>query len=424
MNFPHLTDRDDRLRCTSTLPIFCTREFTDDLDRRDRSVRPRWNFSARHPLSFVLVGIVSSSMSMVPPRVFSATLALLASLLPLHGAAEPLSPPLAHATLAPSLKAAAERDGVPLYQLDQPDGETRNGDRTVAWIAARDGDVTRQWLVQFRRGTATPREQKTAHRGDKTKYLSWGTVVAFKSTAQALDLWIAGPVTVTDKPADSPAVAPVKHRRILVPVDYLRLGLDNSLRVEEHIRRRTQALQKEDPQFKVGHLYSLEKPIKPERIPAAKAVADKIGFSPEMERAWMGGYVALQAFYKLANEVPEIEPILAVALDKPAVWKLVKMATGTMFKTSLGGSSSHALDPAKKGLIPVATESFDAPFLFQFGDHMIVKGRMVVSAPIPPFDTTAGVLAVVAVHPKDSTRVVHLAVITAVRGESTPKPSP
>lgn len=328
----------------------------------------------------------------------------------------PPPPPLADATLAPALKAAADRDHIVIYHID-PLGEVpADGDSTVAWVGATDGKGKRQWLIQFRRSAATAEEQKSAQNRDKKKYLSWGPIVTFKSDVQALELWIAGPVTITD-PMPAGEIAPVQRVRLLVPADYLRLGLDSSLRVDQHMRRRFEALKKEDPKFKMGGIYALDRPIKPENIASAKRVADKIEFTPEMERAWIGGYVALEAFYNLANDVPAIEAIANVAVEKPPVWKLAKLATGTHFMTNFGGPNTHSADPAKLGLVPVALEAFDAPFSFGFGHDPIVTGAMVVTSPIPPYDTTAGVLALVARHPKDPNRQVHVAIISSIRGK-------
>ncbi|MEO6002254.1 MAG: hypothetical protein ABIZ04_09240 [Opitutus sp.] len=324
-------------------------------------------------------------------------------------------PPLANATLHPALKAAAERDHVRLFHIDAGGETPLQGDSAVAWVGASDAKGKRQWLIQFRRGTATEAEQNAARKREKTKYLSWGSVVTFKSEAQALDLWIAGPVSITDD-AKSPDIAPVTKARVLVPADYLRLGLDNSLRVDQHIRHRFEALHREDPKFNLGSIYALDKPIKPANVAGAKVTADKIPFTPEMERAWIGGYIALEAFYDLANEVPAIEAIALVAVEKPPIWKLAKLATGSQFKTYFGGPQTKAVDPGRIGLVPVATEAFDAPFSFSFGSDLIVSGGMVVSKPIPPFDTTAGILGLLAVHPKDPTRQVHIAIISGVRG--------
>jgi hypothetical protein len=270
-------------------------------------------------------------------------------------------------------------------------------------------------LIQLRCSAATAAEQKANRNRERTKYLSWGPVVTFKSDVQALDLWIAGPVKMGEG-EKTDAVAPTRRVRVLVPSDYLRLGLDDSLRVDQHMRRRFEAIRKEDPKFNGGGIYALDKPIKPENVGYSKPIAEKIQFTPEMERAWVGGYVALEAFYNLANEVPEIEAIASIAVDKPSIFKLAKLATGTQFMTYFGGPDTKSVDPAKLGLLPVALEAFDAPFSFGFGKDPIVSGGMVVTRPLPPLDTTAGILGMVAIHPKDPTRQVHAVVISGVRG--------
>jgi len=358
-------------------------------------------------------------------RLFQATLGIvsLATLLQGASADKPPErprppPPLANAQLAPSLKAAADRDRIALHALEPLSDELVEGDFTVAWVGASDPKGNRQWLIQFRRSTATQAEQTAARNREKKKYLSWGPTVTFKSDVQALDLWIAGPVTVGAS-AKSPEIAPVQRVRVLAPADYLQLGLDNSLRVDQHMHRRFIALRKADPTFKPSHIYALDKPIKPANIVHAKAVADRIQFTPEMERAWIGGFVALEAFYDLAHDVPAIRAIASVAIDRPSILKLSKIATGTHFVTSFGLGQTRLIDPATIGLIPVSTESFDAPFSFAFGDDPIVTGLMVVTKPMPPLDTTAGILAMIAVHPEDATRQVHIALISAVRGKGS-----
>jgi hypothetical protein len=362
----------------------------------------------RHRFGRILVFVLASST--VFPALFAAE----------PQRPPPPPPPLANATLAPALKAAADRDHVKLYTIDPTSETPQNGDFCVAWVGASDGKGKRQWLIQLRRSPATEAEQKANRNRERTKYLSWGPVITFKSNVQALDLWIAGPVKSDDlKPQQ---VANVRRVRVLVPSDYLRLGLDDSLRVDQHMRRRYEALRKEDPKFNANGIYALDKAIKPENVASSKQVADKIQFTPEMERAWVGGYVALEAFYKLANDVPEIEAIASIAVEKPSVFKLAKLATGTQFMTFFGGPNTQAVDPAKLGLVPVALEAFDAPFSFGFGADAIVTGVMVVTKPMPPFDTTAGILAMIAIHPKDPNRQVHIAVISGVRGAAPTAP--
>lgn len=325
------------------------------------------------------------------------------------------APPLANVKFSPALKAAAERDHISLFKADSGAETPLAGDSTVAWVGASDDHGTRQWLIQLRRGVATPEEQKSKRTPERKKYLSWGSIVTFKSDVQALDLWIAGPVSEGDSTKEN-EIAPVKRVRVFVPADYLRLGLDNSVRVNQQVGRRIQALQKDDPKFNGHGIYALDQPIKSENIERSKVVAEKIGFTPEMERAWVGGFVALEGFYHLANDVPMLESIADVAANKPSVWKLAKVATGTKFKSSLGGAAARPVDPGKMGLAPVTTETFQTPFSFEFGSDPILSGVMVVTSPLPPYDTSAGILAILAIHPKDPVRQVQVIIVGGTRG--------
>ncbi len=338
------------------------------------------------------------------------------------GAAEPgmIVPPLAHAVLSPVLKAAAQRDHISLSAQEVQSIAPAPGDSIVFWIGTTHDKKTEQWLLQLKRGTATPEEQRT-HRGhDVKKYLSWGPVVVFQSEVDALDLWMAGPVnTAGDSKENSETSPPPKIRRtrVFVPKDYLRLGLDDSVRASQFMDRRIQAILKEDPQFNAGHIYSLETPIKPENVAYAKPVAARIGFTPAMEQAWTGGYVALGAFYNLANDVPDLREIADIAMERPAPWKLVKLAFGGHFKTFFGGPNTRLIDPVKAGLLPVPLETFEVPISFTLENDLIVTGVMVVTAPASPLDVSAGILAMVAIHPNDKTRVVHLVAISASPGK-------
>jgi hypothetical protein len=331
----------------------------------------------------------------------------------------PLIPPLAHAVLSPALRAVAERDHIVLSTQETQSVKPASGDSVVFWIGTARGLKTQQWLVELKRGTVTPDEQKANQGKDVTRYLSWGSVVTFHSEVDALSLWIAGPVNTNEdsrSETGSLRLPTVRRTRLFVPGDYLRLGLDDCVRANQYINHRAQVLLKEDPKFGFGHIYSLGRPIKPENIAWAKPVAERIGFSPAMERAWSGGYVALEAFYKLANDVPELAEIADVALDRPPAWKYVKLAFGSHFKTSIGGREAQLVDPAKLGLLPVALETFEVPFSFSLDNDPIVSGAMAVTSPSAPLDVSAGILGLVAVHPKDKTRMVHLVALSASRG--------
>lgn len=331
--------------------------------------------------------------------------------------------PLANVGLAPALLEAAEREHISLFKTSGVTENSSVGDSAVFWVGTVAGEERKQWLIQLRRGAITPEEQKAHRAKDITKYLSWGPVIVFKSEVDALDLWIAGPVE-TPKSADSKkqkeAEVRITKTRVYVPRDFLQLGLDDSERASSSITRRAKEIKQEDPGFKMGHIYAMHKPIRQENINYAKPVAARIGFTPEMERAWSGGFVALQSFYELASRVPALKDIADVAFKRPAVWKLSKLAFGAHFKTNFGGRDRGFVDSGKLGFLPVPMASFDVPFSFQFDKELIVSGAMLVTKPAPPLDVSAGILAILAFHPTDKTRAVELRAIASTRGADKP----
>ncbi len=337
------------------------------------------------------------------------------------GAATPAAhrTPLGSAVLAPSLKAAAQRDGISLaFEKPTESEEPLVGDAVLVWVGTSEGEVNRQWLVQFRRARSTQKEQKKAERKQQQlKYLSWGPVIAFESDAEVLDLWVAGPVDTADTPSDSAESVKTRRLRVSVPGDYLRLGLDRSALVDMHLAKFVRMARQAREDASLGQIYAMERPIKPAAMAYAKPVADRIGFTPEMARAWIGGNVALQAFYDVADDIKILRGIAEIAVEKPSIWKLAKVVTGTHFKAALGNGQSHSVDPLRYGLPAVSYECFTLGFSMAFGDDPMTSGEMIVTRPIPPLDVTAGVLALLAVNPNDTSRMVHMVVIGSARGK-------
>jgi hypothetical protein len=327
--------------------------------------------------------------------------------------------PLANATLAPALRDVAEHANLPLFQSAALSEKPFAGDAVVVWIGATRGTNSQQWLLRLTRGVATPIEQQAHRQKEITKYVSWGPVVSFKSEVDALDVWIAGPVDTTARAEDQTQPQPtvsIRKTRLFVAGDFLRLGLDKSERISSSIVSRSQQIAAEDPSFTLGNLYSLDQPIRAEKIGHAQPVAQRLGLTPEMARSWIGGYVALEAFYNLANGVPELKEIAEIACEKPSVLKLARLAFGTRLHTSFGGANLAPVDSGKVGLLPIPMESYDTPFGFQLGKDPIVHGVMLVTNPSPPLDVSAGILALIAGHPTDKTRAVELRIIGSSRG--------
>lgn len=335
---------------------------------------------------------------------------------------EALPLPLARAHLAPELTAAAQRENLRLFHTDPLGEERSDGDAIVLWIGTTNAGEHQQWLVALQRAHAT-RKELTAHQPRAvTRYLPWGSTVVFESDAEAIDLWIAGPVVVdpSRSSANEPALPPKTRRtRVYLAKDILQMGLDDTVRAQRFLHRQVEEIKHEDPAFNADHIFALHKPIDPKTVHWAKPRAERMGMTPEIERTWVGGWVALHAIYEALNGQPDLRRMVEVAFDKPSMLRLAKMALGTVFYMGIDGVNSKVLDPAQVNLPPIARECLEAPFLFSFDHRAISHGALVVTTPKPPLDLSAGILGAIAVHPKDRTRMVQASVISIIRSSAT-----
>jgi len=319
-------------------------------------------------------------------------------------------PPLGSAKLAPSLRALAEREKLPLTRtVDSTDSRPLAGDGIVAWIGYGDGARVEQWLLRLRR--AIPTKQESSRSGKEVKrYLSWGPVETYASNNEVLDLWLAGPVEEAADAAGAADKVPVHTARVPVAADFLRLGLDTEVLLQRKIAHAMEA----HPKIRSWHMYSLGEPITQKAIDEAKPIVALLGLTPEEERLWPGSFVALEAFYHLGMDTPGLRDICEQVVAKPTLWKLMKLATGTHFTTRFGGGGE--INPAGTGLLQVSTPAFQCPVTFSFDKEEMVYLEMVVTSPRPPLDTSAGIIGMIAVHPKEHKRVVQMILIGTERG--------
>jgi hypothetical protein len=321
--------------------------------------------------------------------------------------------PLSEAELAPELRKCAEENGVPLDGFT-PGDEPKVGDTVVFWVGSSRGAQRKQWLLQLRRGQLTPSEQTRKPR-TMIKYLSWGSTVKFVSAWEAIDLWIAGPVDVTRADRKPQQNVAVERARVLVPVEFLRIGFDRSARTNIELAQTIKRLTDAGVKLDFGLFYMLDKPVDVRAVPAAKELAHKLEFTPDKERAWAGGSIALQGFYELAVGLPELRDIVMNAVDKPSPLQLAAAAFGPDVRVTMDLNVVH-LDVAKAALLPVDSPAFEQKFTLSMGKAPLVHSGAGVTAARAPLDVSGGIIMFFAVHPKDLGRVVHALAIAARPG--------
>ena len=113
-------------------------------------------------------------------------------------------------------------------------------------------------------------------------------------------------------------------------------------------------------------------------------------------------------------DTPGLREICEQVVAKPTLWNLMKLATGTHFMTRM--AEGREINPTGSGLLQVSTPAYQNSVTFSFDKEAMVYADMVVTRPRPPLDTSAGIIAMIAVHPKEHKRVVQMVLIGTERG--------
>jgi len=322
-----------------------------------------------------------------------------------------LVPPLRGQAMAEALLARAEKEGIRWQDNVTPafEAQPKVGDAIVVLVGACDGEITRQWLLQLKR-VPTRSEDKSAEDHQITLFSCWGPVSIFNADPEPLEVTVIGPVQVKPSPRSGkePKVE-LSRTRVLVPGAFMRLGLDGTARSCIRLMEATRRLVKEEPGFKPVNLWSRTSPVPSEQLRLYKPIAARLGRTPEDERLFVGGLVSLQSFYEIAKSDPVLRDIAMTVINRPSAWALAKSAFGagpnTQFFLNDGLCPLKASDA---GIVEPGFEIFQVPFEMSLQGTSLVNCFMAVTRPVPPLDVSAGILALVAIHPKDTTRVIEL----------------
>jgi len=320
-------------------------------------------------------------------------------------------PPLHGQAIAQALLARAEREGLRWQDKVPPASEAkpRVGDSVVVLVGACDGEITRQWLLQLKRVPATAAD-KSAEDHQISLFSCWGPVSVFNADPEPLEVTMIGPVQVKPGPRPGKEVrVELTRTRVLVPGAFMRLGLDGTARSCIRLMEASRRLMKEDPSFKPVNLWSRTSPVPADQLRLYKPIAARLGRTPEDERLFVGGLVSLQSFYEIAKSDPVLRDIAMTVINRPSAWALAKSAFGAGPNTQFFLNDSLCpLKASEAGLLEVGAEVFQVPFEMSLQGTALVDCFMAVTRPVPPLDVSAGILALVAFHPKDPGRVIEL----------------
>jgi hypothetical protein len=317
----------------------------------------------------------------------------------LPGLPEVLMTPPLESVRAYTTKARFATGHLPTTPLDEP---SRPGDSVIALASYLDGNtVLQQWIIELRmepvsaEGRAEPKRAIIQHTNLGGRY-------EFTASPSLLSLHTHGPF----KPATTAGERiPIQDATVVVGTEFLGIGLHLSAEALHRVRRQTHTVDGAEG----FSLDSAPTPFPPERVAAAKAIAERCDITPEQDRAFAMSTPALVEFFQAVQRTPGLSDILLRILEKPSLWSLV----------TKGGVSVN-LQMSLTGTQPVDTLGTDLiyllPVTLQLNGSAALQARLYVTAPRPPLRNTAGVFGIIAAPPPSEKPDAHLLVIRVVGG--------
>jgi hypothetical protein len=309
--------------------------------------------------------------------------------LPAHAA--PLlapEPPVAIAPFA-NVVAYAATHQIAIAGLDLADaaGVVRPGDSLTALVSFREGNRSKQWLIQFQVAVPTAQEIKDhPPLGMWTKSNTSGRTYQFGAgTPLALDIRTVGPFVEGKNPPSTE-----KSTRAFISPDFLELGLD----------RGCQSLVKwsaEQALAKAG-----KGPPPPPFV-----------LSEAEERIFCGSFPALVTFFQGVQNTPGLREILYEIADKPSLWSIAKR--GGKVEPGLSfGEEVAAVEPA--GWLPSGLPFFRSSLMVDLNEQRALRCVLLVTTPRPPLLTTAGIVGIAAEPPDNKNKRLDVRIVAARLG--------
>ncbi len=324
---------------------------------------------------------------------------------------EPIYPP--HEVFAPgaALLEVARRSDVPLTGIDQVLERQRvlPGDRAVVLVSLRDGDTVEQWLVDFQVAVLSEEERTNLAENppqQMTLHTSTGRSFTFGFDPVAVEVWVAGPLKLSEKnPVRAADRAKTRRARFVVNGEYLGLGLDQAAEA---------ILNLADAETGRLGLEARNTEFGAEDTAANRQLLAERGLTEELEKSVVGAMPALMAFFNIAAQTPGLKEILFEVVDVPW-WKVIK---------SLGElSTNFHFDGFRLRRVPDSPGRYIIPLGVDINGATVLRTELVAGRAYAPLTTLAGITALYAGQPDGRGPRLAIALLSATAA-AAPKMSP
>jgi hypothetical protein len=268
-----------------------------------------------------------------------------------------------------------------------------------------------QWLIYLKAVEPGEREKKEKPEPPQIVYTSLGHKLDFPSSRAFADVETIGPFVENNSTHKAQTVEDGTSRVELNPA-FLGLGFD---RAAVAGRR----LGKLGDDEKIGRLLSVgQKPFSKRQITKAQEFQATAKLTQEEERAIAAISPALQGYFALATETPQLSKILFKVFDMPSAWSILKHAR--MPDVFIGAAITDAnVEDPRVWHLPENQAVYSFPWAVMVNDQPALEIGAIVTAPRPPFLLTGGVLSLLASDPKDAEKYLTLYLVSARRAAPT-----
>lgn len=334
----------------------------------------------------------------------SLTLGFIGSLPAAETPPAPTRSPLAISPF-PAVTDYAAQHGLAVEGIEfAPDADTAQpGDQVVYLLELQQPDGQRQWLVRLTAGRDDPKTSIHSIPAD-TIYTSTGLELRYTHTPAALDVEFIGPFA-TDTGAG--ASVAIRRGRAIVSAESLRLGLERYCESAPIIAGRQKAAGLENSGYYA--VFGGSRRPKAEAIESGRKAAAAFGLTPEEERLTFSVYFALRSFYQAASEIPACRDVLEQVLQKPSLWSIAgHLGLNATFKYGWQG-----VRILPTGRFPVSTPVYVLPVSLALNGQPALEAQLAVTSTRPPLRNCAGIVALVAGHPTDASKLVFMRLLSA-----------
>lgn len=313
------------------------------------------------------------------------------------------SPPLA--APLPGVVAYAAKRSLPLagVERDATRATALPGDEVIALITLFKAGATDQWLGRFR-VVEPDAGERAAKDAEIVLHSTTGAKHVFTSAVSVIEMQLAGPFHERALAADATGAVTEQRSRLRVRSDYLALGLEHWY---ADVLLRNEVPQ---PRF-LPNDYSTA-PFSAKQIAETAAIARDVGFTPAADRGAAGGGLALGEFFSVAQHTPGLREIMAEVVERPSLWSFLRVSrVGVAFHWADRVKVVSRFDASAWGWREVTV--YRGASLLRLNGRVAARVALFVTAPQPPLETCAGIVAFTVESPDRPDRRVEMRVLAA-----------